>query len=126
MEDKRERARKEIKSSLPAFAIGAGVGLLVTLYDTYQLISTGASLSQFSGTLCSLASGLLLIFTLLALRYEKKVALPLLLASLVVSLFRWVIIDRTFQPTISSFILLALFAWLIWRLVSWIQAKALA
>jgi hypothetical protein len=79
MDEKREQARKEIKRSLPALAVGAGVGLLTTLYDTYKLVSAGANLSQFSGTLCSLAAGLLLVFAVLALRKESKAALPLFL-----------------------------------------------
>ena len=65
MDEKRERARKEIKQSLPAFAIGAGLGLLSTLYDTYKLVATGANLSQFLGALCSLVAGVLVVLAVL-------------------------------------------------------------
>jgi hypothetical protein len=125
MEDKRERARREIKQSLPALAVGVGIGLLNTIYEMYKLVSAGTSLIQFLGTLCSLAAGVLVVAAILALRKESKAALPLFLSGLVLGLFRWVIIDRAFQPTLIAFALLAIFAWLTWRIVSWIQAKAL-
>lgn len=76
MDDKREKARKEIKQSLPAFAIGAGIGLLSTLYDTYKLVSAGANLSQLLGALCSLVAGVLVVLAVLA--YRRKGKLPYL------------------------------------------------
>ncbi|HEU0297211.1 MAG TPA: hypothetical protein VFR47_31005 [Anaerolineales bacterium] len=126
MDDKRERARKEIKQGLPAFAIGAGLGLLGGLYDMYKLISTGATFSQLLGPLCSLVAGILVTLAVLALRREKKAALPLFLSGLALGLVRWIIIDRTFQPSFIAFALLAVFAWFTWRLLSWVQVKALS
>jgi hypothetical protein len=125
MDDKRERGRKENNHSFPALAVGAGIGLLNAIYDIYKLISAGASLIDFLGTLCSLAAGVLMLFAVLALRKESKDVLPLFLSGLALGLFRWIIIDRAFQPTLVAFALLAIFAWFTWRIASWIQAKAL-
>jgi hypothetical protein len=125
MNDKREQARKQIKQSLPAFAIGVGIGLLSAMYEMYKLISVGADLVTVLGALCSLASGVLLVFAVLALRKGSKAVLPFFLSGLALGLLRWILVDRTFQPTAVAFALLAIFAWLAWRITSWIQAKAL-
>jgi high-affinity Fe2+/Pb2+ permease len=125
MIDKQARARQDIRKSILPLGIGAAAAVVLAVYDAFLLVSQEGNPSQIAGVLCTLAAGVLVLLATWALRRQSKYALGFFIAALGFGTIRWVFVDRSFALTLPTVALLAVFAWFLARLASWVRIGAL-
>jgi hypothetical protein len=121
-----DKAKSEIKKSIPQITFAAIVVLAFSLFAIYGTFSEGQLFSQQGvGIAFGLISSLLWFVVLVMLKRENKHALTFTLLAFCLVYARMIFIDKTFTLNVFSIFALCFFGFYIIRLVMWIRAGAL-
>jgi hypothetical protein len=124
--DPLEKAKNEIAKAINPIRLGAVIGLLSAIYESYRFFSQGDFQAlRIVGAIVTLIIGGALFFTTVLLKRESKHALTVAAFAIGLGIIRWVVIDKAFTFNIMSIVLLGVFAGFLGQFVRWIRAGAL-